>query len=270
MVHFYEISTINCDTAKNYVDHWFKKVLVGKINYIKQVKGLNDLTYLSFAKKLNEVFQETIFDLSALKELDEFLSHNTFIIEYSHGETHRQGSGFILDGIGLFTSHHVTEDGEFYNVYKNISYPVKPLGKIGKPLNEISSNKSIDYALYKPSFIHVSPVLFKVGDSRNLNIGDKVIVAGYPEHQRENSPYVQTCKITSKKPFHGSVLYTVSGRIVHGSSGGVALNEKLEVIGIIKGGISSLSEDVTNENQGFVPIHLALDHIHLSNTQSSN
>jgi hypothetical protein len=58
-------------------------------------------------------------------------------------------------------------------------------------------------------------------------------------------------------------FYTVSGRIVHGASGGVVLNEKREVIGIIKGGVQTLreDEDSSNDNQGFVPIHLAINHM---------
>ena len=56
----------------------------------------------------------------------------------------------------------------------------------------------------------------------------------------------------------------MSGRIVHGASGGIVLNTDNEAIGIIKGGIVTLSEDDSNENQGFVPLHLTLDHFRQS------
>lgn len=58
----------------------------------------------------------------------------------------------------------------------------------------------------------------------------------------------------------GALFYTVSGRIVHGASGGIVLNSDYEAIGIIKAGIVSLSCEDSNENQGFVPLHLAIDH----------
>ena len=44
-------------------------------------------------------------------------------------------------------------------------------------------------------------------------------------------------------------------------SGGVVLNDKVEVVGIIKGGIVSLSDDSTNDLQGFVPIHCVIEDI---------
>ena len=42
---------------------------------------------------------------------------------------------------------------------------------------------------------------------------------------------------------------------------GVVLNGDLEVVGIIKGGVVTLSKDDANENQGFVPIHSVIDNL---------
>lgn len=101
---------------------------------------------------------------------------------------------------------------------------------------------------------------FKCGDSRNIKIGDQVTIIGYPNHQKGNSPYIQSCNITSEKKYLNAPFFTVSGRIVHGASGGIVLNADNEAIGIIKAGIVNYSEDDSNENQGFVPLHLALEH----------
>lgn len=86
-------------------------------------------------------------------------------------------------------------------------------------------------------------------------------IIGYPNHQTGNTPFVQRCAITSKKTYLQAPLFTVSGRIIHGASGGVVLNSNYEVVGIIKGGIQTLGDEDTNENQGFIPIHLALEHM---------
>ena len=249
----------DAEKAKN-VEDWFKRVLIGKINFIKQVKGKDSLTYLSFAQKLNVIFEDTVFDVSALNVLDDLINQNTYILEYVQGESFHQGSGFYLDKVGLFTSYHVTENDGFFKVFTHLTYPHTSLGIIGKSVNEISSDKDIDYALYKLPFTANSPNLLRLGDSSKLRIGDQVITAGYPNHQTGNSPYIQTCSITSRKSFHGALFYTVSGRIAHGASGGVVLNEALEVIGIIKGGIVTLADDSLDENQGFVPIHLVIEH----------
>ncbi len=61
--------------------NWFRGVLVGKVNYIKQVKGLQSYTYLFFARKINEVFEESIFDICELSRFDNTIKNSTFIIE---------------------------------------------------------------------------------------------------------------------------------------------------------------------------------------------
>lgn len=250
-------ATINEPEEKNAVVAWFKDVLKGKIGFIREIKGDSSLTYLSFAQKLNKIFQEEIFDVSALMTIEEVISQNTFVVESTC--TENQGSGFFLEELGFITSYHVTENYDFYRVFFHCEYPHIPVATIQKSLNEISSDKTIDYALYRLENKLGRPGSLRLGDSRQLGIGSRVIIGGYPNFQKGNSPNIQTCYITSLKQFHGASFYTVSGRIVHGASGGVVLNEDLEVVGIIKGGIVTLSEDDANENQGFVPIHLVID-----------
>ena len=252
---------IDAPGSENTVIEWFKLVLVGKVHYIKQVKGARSLTYLSFAQKVNALFKETIFDLTELYRFENTIKNSTFILQYSEGENFVQGSAFYLPSIGLVTNYHVTEDGNFFNVFNVETYEEKPLGKIGKTLNEISSDKTIDYAVYNPHLPINNELTFMCGDSRKVKIGDQVTIIGYPNHQKGNSPYIQPCTITSEKYFQGAPFFTVSGRVVHGASGGIVLNSEHEAIGIIKGGIVSLADDTDNENQGFIPLHLVFDHM---------
>lgn len=246
--------------AEDEIVAWFKHVLMGKVRYIKQVKGEKSLTYLSFAKKVNELFEEAIFDLTDLNTFENAIKNSVLILEHEEGESFVQGSAFYLSGIGLITSYHVTENGGFFKVFSVDTYRDTSLGVIGKELNEIASDKAIDYALYKAPLKIKDNLTFKCGDSRRIKIGDQVTIIGYPNHQKGNSPYIQPCIVTSEKNFQGAPFFTVSGRVAHGASGGIVLNNCNEAVGIIKGGIVTLSEDDSNENQGFVPLHLALDH----------
>ena len=244
--------------SEDAVIEWFKKVLVGKIHYIKQVKGTRSLTYLAFAQKTNILFHEELFDLTELYRFENTIKNSTFILETENAV---QGSAFYLSGIGLITSYHVTECGEFFSIYNVDTYDKKSLGIVEKDLNEICSDSTIDYAVYKLPFTINDELTFKCGDSRKSKVGDQVTIIGYPNHQKGNSPYIQTCTITSEKFFLGAPFFTVSGRVVHGASGGIVLNANHEAIGIIKGGIVSFDDDSDNENQGFVPLHLALDNM---------
>ena len=105
---------------------------------------------------------------------------------------------------------------------------------------------------------------FEIGDSEKLQIGDRVTIIGYPDYSKNDTPYIHTCKITSiKNHYHGSRLVTVSGRIIHGSSGGPVLNDKGEIIGLIKGGIATTDEEINSNNQGFIPINDILKDINM-------
>ena len=256
---------INCvidnPKAEEDVCVWFESVIKGKINYIKQIKGDNSLTYLSYAKKANQIFNKVIFDIAELDRLDYLVNNSTFILYHEDSENMIQGSAFYVKELGIFTGYHVTESEDWFDVYFSESFEEERVGMIGKSLNEVSSDKSIDYALYRLDLSKANVCGFELGNSYNINVRDKVIVVGYPNHQKGNSPFIQSCSITSKKEYLGASFFTTSGRIVHGMSGGVVLNEQLEAIGIIKGGIASLEDDETNENQGFIPIHLAIEHM---------
>ena len=128
--------------AQDILEEWFKRVLIGKITYIGQIKGNNSSTYLSFAEKANELFQEDTFDVSALQNFENIASSNTYILEYSDGLNSKQGSAFYLSNIGLITSYHVTEKGEFFKVYRHYNYPDQYIGMIGKELNEVACDRS--------------------------------------------------------------------------------------------------------------------------------
>lgn len=237
------------------IECWFQKVLVGKTNYIKQIKGEKSLTFLSFAKKINALFESEIFNITELDRLNAIALNSTFILEYDTDDAYVQGSGFSLAGYGLVTNYHVTENGEFFKVYK--PYQTEHCAIIKKELNESMSDKNIDYAFYDiSSSVQSHPLA--LGDSTKLRIGDSIIAIGYPNYSKGDSPYIQECKITSIKNYLGAKLYTISGRIVHGASGGVVLDDNYNVVGIIKGGIASMEESDTSENQGFIPIHLVI------------
>jgi V8-like Glu-specific endopeptidase len=148
-------------------------------------------------------------------------------------------------------------------VYSCDGYKENSLGAVGLDANKVAADKTIDYAIFNIAMVVPEKRGLKIGDSSDLHVGEQVTVIGYPNYQKGDSPYIQNCAITSKKTFLDAPFFTVSGRIVHGASGGVVLNAKWEVIGIIKGGVQTLrdDEDTGNDNQGFVPIHLAINHM---------
>lgn len=222
------------------------------------------MTFLSFAKKANQIFKADLFNVEFLDDLDLIARETVFVVE-SRDKEH-QGSGFYLEDYGLLTCYHVTENGDFFYVYKHTFYDETPLSCLCKTINEIESNKEIDYALYKTKID--SQIKLKIGDSTRLKRGDQVTIIGYPNFLKGNSPDIQTCQITSKKFYMGAPLYTVSGRIIHGASGGIVLDNNNQVVGVTKGGVPSMNESDKNENQGFIPIHIVLEDIHSKQSET--
>lgn len=238
------------------IESWYKKVLKGKLSYMKQIKGIYNGTFICMASTFNSICESEIFDLTYLDNFNKLVENSTVILLYDGNDDYVQGSGFYLKGYGLVTCFHVTEKGYNFDLYSYTNYERNKFA-IGKELNEIASSKDIDYALYKVPQEYFEG--FKLGNS-NLAVGQKVTIVGYPNYDKGDSPYIQNTEITSKKEYLGAEFFTVGGRISHGASGGVVLNEDKCVIGIIKGGVCSFNDD-DNEYQGFVPIQLVLEDI---------
>ena len=254
------ISLVKSGERPEIIESWFKNVLKGKINYVKQVKGEEDFTFLKYAFIMNTIFSEEIFDISILDEFMSKVEQNVFILECDKLDTtgrYIQGSGFLLKGLGLITNSHVTESGDFFRVYHFNKQ--NHINIISNSTNMIKESTTLDYALYEQSTLSSC---FDIGESRNLKQGMYVTIIGYPNYKRGNTPYIQNCEITSiSQNYMGSIFYTVSGRVVHGASGGIVLDKDRKVVGLLKGGIVNFEDEPEHEMQGFIPIHIVINDI---------
>ena len=255
------ITTAKQKGNEEHVDEWFKRVIKGKIYYVGQIKTRKSMTFLSLAKKANRVFREELFDVSSMDTYESIAKNNTYILEYSMGKEYAQGSAFYLSGYGLITSYHVTEDGGIFKVYPYYNYNHKCCGIVCKTENEKYSDKEIDYAIYEVDNIAIPEKTLTIGNSEEISIGDKVTIIGYPKYTEGATPNIQTCTVTGKKKLFNALFYTVSGKVIHGASGGVVLDRNEKAIGIIKGGVESLEETEKSIDQGFVPLHLVFNDV---------
>lgn len=234
---------------KEEVKEWFKSVLKGKIGYIRYVKGKSNYVFLKYAKELNELFEEEVFQLTDEIEFLEKIEKAVFVLETETKEKCVQGSGFIAQGVGLITNYHVTEDDSIYIVS---TYKGDMKTKVSNSMNLRKRNKDIDYACYL--FGKSSEDAFELGTSKKISIGSKVFVIGYPDYVKGNSLEIQETKIISKRIYMGQMIYTISGRIVHGASGGVVLDDSYKVVGVIRCGPATTEETSNSAIQGIIPI----------------
>ena len=236
---------------KEKVEGWFKEVLKGKLGYIRYVKGKNHYVFLKYAKELNELYGEEVFYIDEELKLLDKIEKSVFILEFESIDDYVQGSGFIVKNIGLMTNHHVTDNG---GVYFASTYKGEKKYCVSNGTNLIKNNEEIDYACYECGKSDENAL--ELGSSAELEIGSTVLVVGYPDYCKGNSPEIQTVTITSKRQFAKQEIYTISGRIVHGASGGVVLNLSHQVVGVIRCGPATFVERESDERagHGFIPI----------------
>ena len=256
-----EVQKKLCDgKERQKIIDWFDAILKGKINFVKDVRGEDNLLYIKYAKQLNEVSKKNLFKLDKYDEFMQKIEKSVFIL---NGRTNMvQGSGFILKDIGLMTNYHVTEDDDFYDV---LTYKNEKVTLVSNSINLIKNDKTIDYACFKLNNIDEWES-WECGDSDNLKIGANLKMISYPDYSNEESPNIQNVQITGKKVFLGNEIITISGRVVHGASGGVILDEKHQVVGVINCGPATIEETDVNIIQGFIPINAILDDLKINVT----
>ncbi len=254
---------IESETEENQekVRQWFVEVLKGRLEYIRHVKGSSHLVFLKYAKEFNELCGENIFEIESKIELLTKIEKSVFVLQAETDDG--QGSGFILKDIGLVTNHHVTDDNGIYNVK---TYKGENVTKISNDINLAYSNRDIDYAVY--AFGLKDKNALELGTSKDIGIGTKTFLIGYPDYNEGNTPEIQEVRIISMRPFMGQTIYTVSGRVVHGASGGAVLNEEFKVVGIIRCGAATIKKTEDYPIQGFIPIDEVINDI--SKQKNSN
>ena len=251
-------SMIVDDERKEEIEKWFKTVLKGKLQFICNIRGVNDLLFLSLAEQLNYAFNEDIFNVEYLEKMRTQIESNVFLVKSA--DRQHQGTAFYLQGYGIITSYHLIKESISYEaILSKTDRENEKIASLLKGVNSVCEDKDIDFIVF--SYNGFKGVSYPIGDSKLLAIKDYVTTIGYPNHFEGDSAHVQKCEITSTVKFHGGIMYTIKGVITHGYSGGIVLNERNEIVGLVKGGVEKAEEAESNDKQGFVPIHIILESI---------
>lgn len=232
---------------------FFRKIVKGRINFIKMVRGSEDVIYRKIAYSYSVCIDKPNFDL--IKTPLDKACDSIFIIE--NGLDESQGTGFLLQGIGLITNEHVVDgiDSDFsecVELYRYFEEDHK------RAIKFVKSCKSRDLAILKPTKDFNGIKRLKVGDDSILNIGSTVTVLGFPQYSPGETPYINTGKIIQSKMLYGEKVWLLDIPVIHGNSGGPVLNEKYEVVGVAA--IGSPKHDNSTKLHGFIPMATLLDY----------
>jgi S1-C subfamily serine protease len=136
------------------------------------------------------------------------------------------------------------------------------------PAKVITVNSSTDVAKIRLMWMPKKYVIAKIGDSKTVNIGDKIFIIGAPFGlERSLSVGYVSGRLSEKGDgqftFSKSEFFQTDASINHGNSGGPMFNLKGEVIGIVS---SILSQSGGFDGIGFV-VTSEIANLHLSGDQ---
>ncbi|MGD9609848.1 MAG: trypsin-like peptidase domain-containing protein [Desulfovibrionaceae bacterium] len=196
--------------------------LTGKLAYIKMLKGPYDSIYRKLKHRLDLV---TGKDSVVYNTIEEEIGAGLWIIECLSDDSCEQGTGFLVEGIGLVTCAHVLKDGSYAYRYNKTTEHYS--------LCVVAVDENRDLAILKFNDIDtINMYKFRIRSNENINIGDNVILAGFPEYAPGATPAIENTTITAFRPRHGVQKIQISATIFHGNSGGPLLDKNLRVVGI--------------------------------------
>ena len=208
--------------------------------WVEITEAGGEITYIAKADMNPDFFKGNVFQI---------------VVKDIYGAVRSLGSGFVFNDKGWFiTNYHVIENAvsadavfEIKNYSTGDAYTTLDISHAyySSPEKDIFIGRIEDYK-------SISSYYQKIPFVRNYEVGDKVFSVGYPsasvkmeihegETVAENDKKVNTLY---SKLVGGSTYIPNTAYIAPGSSGGILVNEKLEVIGITTGGIEEKSKFV--------------------------
>ena len=231
------------NTAKN-PGEFFKNVVKGRINYIQMVRGRYDPLYRKLAFKFTENLGKPNTDFK--KSFDELAT-----LVLTNNIMQSQGTGFLLEGFGLITNAHVTEEIDSSND-ELLEIHHFDTSKVLMRAFHIYSSLKYDISIFSPSNEFKNLPRFTICEEEQIQQGQEIKVIGFPSYSEDSIPYINEGKIVSRRPYFELTVWIVDTPINHGCSGAPILNKKNQVIGIATFGTAQ--DDGSTEYNGFIPI----------------
>jgi S1-C subfamily serine protease len=222
----------------------YRKIVEGKINFLKMVKGEDDQIYRKFANEYRVLLGK---EPKYVVGETEAIFASLWILESP--ESHKQGTAFFLKDVGLITCAHVVEADTYAFQHGDTlrTYPVTVVAK----------NDVVDLAILRIG----REVRHSLGGDSLSEIlqRDRITLVGFPNYQNGDSPHLTEGHVSGFRMKSGIRRLRIDTPIIAGLSGGPVLKAG-KVIGVAVTGADRMEEAHRTEDHGVIPIS-ALDHL---------
>jgi len=254
MIHSWERFNLNgaqsvFDSKHNGRGRSFENVVIGKLAYIKQIKGQDDLVYRSLYNRVL-LLQGRYDELLPADEI-EALFQRIFVIQSGS-----YGTGFILDRKWLVTCAHVinTDTVKFfrydraalpeqYNTTQKVDKWISPIAEFDVAALPIDAKIITDL-----NVLETAPI------SVEVKTGDECKIIGFSKYHLGATPSIIEGKVIKVERNKYDTWDAYFDRtLVTGNSGGPVLNSQNQVIGIVRTGAPDF-ENGQGLGSTFLPI----------------
>lgn len=240
-----------------YPGKMFIQKVRGRLNFIRMVRG----NTCDVWRKMMYLYTVAIgvpnedYNLSWL----EFAAESTLVIHNYTDSNMAQGSGFIVEDIGIITNEHVVRGITSQNI-KDVLQMHRWNNETAKFsfVELIGMDEDIDLAIFEPS-IHLaafSPL--KIENNPDYSNGTIVHTIGYPNYKSGEEPTYITARIIGKTTRMLQPRIKIDENIRHGNSGGVVMNTDGKVIGVVSNG-NAIGATSQNDSS-FIPIQTLIEY----------
>lgn len=227
-----------------------ESVVEGRLAYWSMVSGPEDRKLASLATDFSKLITSSSF-LKKMAKLETRVLGSLLVVESIQDGQPVQGTAFLMEGVGFVTCSHVA--GSEIEVYPSL----EPNRRV--PASILAREEAVDLAVLSAEIS--LPFALRPSKSWVARLGQRVSVAGFPGHRGGDSGVFSTGHVTGFRQVSGSqrVLVGNGAVIAAGQSGGPALNQRGEVVGVCVEGSETMSTAAMTERHGIVPIRYLLD-----------
>jgi RNA-directed DNA polymerase len=219
----------------------FARVVKGKIEFVRMVKGETDLVYRNLANRYFIIREgRRKYYTNPIEEISAAL----WVLIHEEGESYSQGTAFMLKDVGLVTCQHVLKAKmhAFRHDKPSIKYPI----------SVVAEDKGRDLAILKIDADN--PYGLVESKNPSFSYHDKITLAGFPNYFLGHEPYITPAQIVGSRKIFGIEMILMNTPVVWGNSGGPVLNSNNEVIGIAASGADRIDNAERADYNGFIPI----------------